>query len=120
VVQSWSTRSRQPTALGFNNSFIGTMTITHPFHPDYGKQFDVISVQHCWGEPRIRYRRENGESWAVAISWTSLRPPDIFLEVSAGRSIVHPKDLRSLQQLVRSLGGPQRAEEEPRNDAMGV
>jgi hypothetical protein len=81
------------------------MTITHPFHPDFGKQFEVISVQHCWGEPRVKYRTQNGGSQVVAISWTSLKSPDMFLEVSAGRSIVHPKDLQSLEQLLRSLGG---------------
>jgi hypothetical protein len=40
----------------------------------------------------------------------------MFLEVSAGRSIVHPKDLRSLQQLVRSLGILISEEEEPKDD----
>jgi hypothetical protein len=96
------------------------MTITHPFHPDCGKQFEVIAVQNCWGEPRVSYRTGNGLSRSVAISWTSLKASDMFLEVSAGRSIVHPKDLRSLQQLVRSLGVVNSVEEEPKDDPRGV
>jgi hypothetical protein len=44
----------------------------------------------------------------------------MFLEVSAGRSIVHPKDLRSLLQLVLSLGVVNGVEEEPKNDPPGV
>ncbi|MBE3118758.1 MAG: hypothetical protein IMZ50_08385 [Candidatus Atribacteria bacterium] len=79
------------------------MTVVHPFHPECGKQFELISVQRCWGEPRVTYRNEDGTARTVPISWTTLEPPDLFLEVSAGRSIVHPKDLSSLQQLVRSL-----------------
>ena len=80
----------------------------------------MIAVQHCWGEPRVSYRTGNGSSRSVAISWTSLKTPDMFLEVSAGRSIVHPKDLRNLLQLVRSLGVVKSVEEELKDDPPGV
>ena len=68
----------------------------------------------------MSYRTGNGSSRSVAISWTSLKAPDMFLEVSAGRSIIHPKDLRSLQQLVRSLGVVKSVEEELKDDPTGV
>ena len=96
------------------------VTITHPFHPGLGKQFEVIAVQHCWGEPRVSYRGENGTSRSAPVSWTNLALPDMFLEVSAGRSIVHPKDLRSLLQLVRSMATPHGVEEEPEDGPMDV
>ena len=46
----------------------------------------------------------------------TLEPPDLFLEASAGRSIVHPKDLSSLQQHIRSLAVWKSTGEEPRDD----
>ena len=96
------------------------MRITHPFHPECGKQFELISVQRCWGEPRVSYRNDDGTVRTVPISWTTLEPPDLFLEVSAGRSIVHHKDLSSLQQLVRSLTVWKSTEERPRDGPRGV
>jgi hypothetical protein len=94
--------------------------ITHPFHPECGKQFELISVQRCWGEPRVSYRNEDGTARTVPISWTTLEPPDLFREASAGRSIIHPRDLASLQQLVQSLKIRKSTEEEPRDDPGGV
>jgi hypothetical protein len=96
------------------------VTIGHPFHPERGKQFELISVRRCWGEPRVTYRDEDGTARTVPISWTTLEPPDPFLEVSAGRSIVHPKDICSLQQLVRSLTVWESGEERPRDGPKGV
>ena len=68
----------------------------------------------------MTYRNEDGTARTVPISWTTLEPPDLFLEVSAGRSIVHVKDLSGLQQLVRSLTVCNSMGEEPRDDPRGV
>jgi len=68
----------------------------------------------------VTYREESATLRSVPLSWTDLRLPDMFLEVSAGRSIVHPKDLRSLQQLAGSLKGQRSAKEGPRDGPMEV
>ena len=94
---------RQSTTAGINTSSFDTVTITHPFHPHFKMQFQVVSIQYCWGEQRVAYRDEIGSLRSVPISWTDRKPGDIFLEISAGRSIVHTEDLMSLKQLIQSL-----------------
>ncbi len=51
----------------------------------------------------MAYCDEIGSLRSVPISWTDRKPGDIFLEISAGRSIVHTEDLMSLKQLIQSL-----------------
>ena len=66
-------------------------------------QFQIVFIQQCWGEGRVRYRDEKGTIRTVPTAWTDHKPYDMFLEQSAGRSIVHIKDLGGLMQLIRSL-----------------
>ena len=68
-------------------------------------QFQIVSIQQCWGEGRVRYCDEKGAIRSVPISWTDHKPYDMFLEQSAGRSIVHIKDLAGFRHLIRSLQG---------------
>ena len=51
----------------------------------------------------MAYRDENGVVRPVPLSWTDRKPTDMFLEVSAGRSILHLEDLSSFMHLVRSV-----------------
>jgi len=104
-VQSSLISLRQLKTPGINTSSFDTVTITHQFHPHFNMQFQIVSIQQCWGEGRVRYRDEKGAIRSVPISWTDYKPYDMFLEQSAGRSIVHIKDLAGLKQLLRSLQG---------------
>ena len=52
----------------------------------------------------MKYHDEKGAVRTVPVSCTYQGvPQDTFLEQSAGRSIVHIKDLAELRQLLRSL-----------------
>ncbi len=53
----------------------------------------------------MRYRDKKGTIRTVPIAWTDHKPYDMFLEQSAGRSIVHIKDLAGLMHLIRLLKG---------------
>jgi hypothetical protein len=97
--------TKQLNTPGINTSSFDNVKITHPFHPHFKMQFQIISIQQCWGEGRVRYRDEKGAIRTVPISWTDHKPYDMFLEQSAGRSIVHVKDLDRLKYLIRSLQG---------------
>ena len=66
-------------------------------------EFTLISVQYCWGEGRVCYCDEKGSVRSVPISWTDKREPDLFVEQSAGRSIMHIGDITGLRQLMGSL-----------------
>lgn len=79
------------------------MRITHQFHPHVGREFELLSVQHCWGEGRVSYRDETGSVRMVPLSWTDRKAPDMFSEQSAGRSVVHVDDISGIRQLLDSL-----------------
>jgi hypothetical protein len=68
-------------------------------------RFEVLSIQQCWGEGRVSYRDEKGSVRSVPLSWTDRKEPDMFIEQSAGRSIVHIEDLAGIRQLMESLRG---------------
>jgi hypothetical protein len=77
--------------------------ITHQFHPHVGREFELLSVQHCWGEGRVSYRDEAGSVRMVPLSWTDRKAPDMFSEQSAGRSVMHIDDISGIRQLLSSL-----------------
>ena len=104
----WHISHRQINTPSFDISSFDTVTITHPFHPHFEKRFQVVTSNYCWGEHRVAYRDETGSLRSVPASWTDHKPQDIFLEISAGRSIVHAGDLLGLKQLIQSLRGQSR------------
>ncbi|TVQ36470.1 MAG: hypothetical protein EA384_14075 [Spirochaetaceae bacterium] len=79
------------------------MRIIHQFHPHFGMKFELLAVQHCWGEGRVSYRDEAGSVRTVPLSWTGRKAPDMFCEQSAGRSVLHIDDISGIRQLLGSL-----------------
>lgn len=79
------------------------MWITHPFHPLYGKAFDVIATGHTWGEDRVQFQDEQCSLRSVPVSWTSAAPTDPFREIAKGRSLFRTTDLLRLAALVQQL-----------------
>ncbi|MCK4415444.1 MAG: hypothetical protein KAY32_18055 [Candidatus Eisenbacteria sp.] len=79
--------------------------MTHPFHPLFGRQFDLISYKHCWGEDRVFYLDESEQVRSLPAPWTSVAGDDPFLVVSAGRSPFRVSDLMELVKLVRGVRG---------------
>jgi len=51
----------------------------------------------------------DGRLRSLLASWTDVDEPDVFTQVAAGRSFVHPEDLATLaaliEQVERSHGG---------------
>jgi hypothetical protein len=77
--------------------------VTHPFHPKFGQELDVI-VRRCqWGEDRIFYREPAGNLASLFSRWTSLVPEDLFAVVAAGRCRFRVRDLIDLAALVGRL-----------------
>jgi hypothetical protein len=75
--------------------------VTHPFHPLLGRQFDLISYKHCWGEDRVFYVDESEQIRSLPARWTSAVADVPFLVVSGGRSHFRLADLLELVALVR-------------------
>ena len=74
--------------------------ITHPFHPLFGHEFDLVNVTHCWGDDRVFYVDENDQVRALPARWTSLLADDPFAVISAGRSALRVADLLELVELI--------------------
>ena len=74
-----------------------TFSITHPFHPFFGQSFALVSYRNNWGENRVYFRNSDQTLVSIPVGWTDLRSPDLFLEMSKGRSVFH---FQSLVELV--------------------
>jgi len=68
-------------------------------------EFEILAIRQCWGERRLSYSDEKGSVRSVPLSWTDRKEPDVFVEQSAGRSIVHIGDITGFRQLMESLWG---------------
>jgi hypothetical protein len=75
--------------------------VTHPFHPLFGREYDLIQYRHFWGEDRVVYLDETGEARSLPAGWTSAVADDPTVVISAGRSHFRVADLVELVQLVR-------------------
>jgi hypothetical protein len=63
-----------------------------------------LAERVAWGEPRVFFLDPTwGRVRSLPRSWTSLAPPDAFLQLSAGRAILRLTDLRALVDLVREV-----------------
>ena len=76
-------------------------TVTHPFHPLYQRQFELLSYRTSWGGREfIDFRHENGESGAIPLAWTDADRPDPFLTVAQGRAVFRVVELLQLVELI--------------------
>jgi len=74
-------------------------TVTHPFHPWRGRRFEFIDLRSRWGEWRVYYIAENGDSSYLPASWTDARGPDPFVAQAQGRAIARVEDLLALAKV---------------------
>src|SRR5713101_2138842 len=78
----------------------GMFTVTHPFHPLYGQQFEVLTCRHNWGEYRVAFYETPEHVRALPAAWTSLAPPDPSVVLAAGRAAFRVADLLQLSHLI--------------------
>jgi hypothetical protein len=77
--------------------------VTHPFHPLFGREFDLVSRRHAWGHVRVGVSDDQGRLISLPAGWTSVGAEDPFLVIAAGRSPLHIATLPALAALVRRL-----------------
>jgi len=84
--------------------------ITHPFHPLFGRRFELVSVRQTWGEYRVYFHDDKGQLRLLPASWTDADAVDPFIEQAAARAHFKAADLLALVCLVRDLsaGGHER------------
>ena len=79
--------------------------VTHPFHPQYGREFALLTRRHNWGVDRVYFHDEKGRLASLPTCWTSVAPPDPVLVLSDGRSAFRADDLLELADLIHRLSG---------------
>jgi len=93
----WNDRSTTPSPVDTATTF----RITHPFHPLFGREFELLERRATFGRDRVYYEDSKGRLHCIPRDWTDLVPCDPFVEVSAGRSLWRVDDLL---KLVEQLG----------------
>jgi len=56
-------------------------------------------VRSRWGEWRVYYLTENGDTAYLPASWTDVGPLDPFVEQARGRALARMEDLLALAQM---------------------
>jgi Family of unknown function (DUF5372) len=56
-----------------------------------------------WGENRVFFVDDQGQTRWLPASWTSVEPPDPFVVMAAGRAAFRAQDLLELARLVDVL-----------------
>lgn len=73
--------------------------MTHPFHPLYGQEFELVDRRNAWGEDRV-YFLEHGELRRIPTSWTSVGAANPLVALSAGRAHFQVPDLLALASMI--------------------
>jgi hypothetical protein len=77
--------------------------VTHPFHPLYDCEFELIEYHQAWGEDRVYFLDSSGQLQRLPGSWTDVVGEDPFVAVAQGRSPLRVKELLKLVDLVEQL-----------------
>jgi len=80
------------------------ITITHPFHPHCGRQFELAQYRRSWGREYVDCLDDNGRIVSIQLDWTNAAgEQDPFVAFSAGRSCFRVEDLLRLADLMEKL-----------------
>ena len=86
-----------------DNSAKKHFRVTHPFHPLFGQEFELVEYRNNWGEDRVYFFNTKGEVRSIPAGCTNAAGVDPFVEISAGRSFFRTKDLMELADLLERL-----------------
>ncbi len=84
--------------------------MTHAFHPLFGREFRFVAVRQPWGEDRVLFLDEHEHLLSLPVGWTDAAPPDVFVELAAGRCPFRIDDLISLANLLEDIRRAPQAE----------
>ncbi len=77
--------------------------ITHPFHPRFGEEFELLEYRWSFGGERVEGKDGKGGIVTIPLFWTDAYAEDPFVVLSAGRSFLRPRDLLMLSDLLREI-----------------
>jgi hypothetical protein len=77
--------------------------VTHPFHPLFGREFELVTYRSAWGEERVYFHDDKGRLQHMPVGWTSAAVSDPFRVVAASRCCFRTEELLRLVELVERL-----------------
>jgi hypothetical protein len=80
-----------------------TFRITHPFHPWYGRVFELKHRRQNWGDDRVMYYDRVETLRSLPVSWTDVAIPDEVVIAGRGRAHFRAQDLLDVAELVHTL-----------------
>jgi hypothetical protein len=81
-----------------------TVTVSHPFHPKFGEELELLGYRRSFGNECLDCRDREGRLTTVPLAWTDAAENyDAFVAASAGRSYFRVEDLLRLFNLIREL-----------------
>ncbi|MCX9080887.1 MAG: DUF5372 family protein, partial [Candidatus Methanoperedens sp.] len=87
-----------------NPNFEGQMfRIIHPFHPLYGKEFEIIEIRYGWEEERVWFYKQDQKLENLPLAWTNLHPPDPYLDLEECHSPFRVEDLLQLSDIIKEM-----------------
>ena len=78
--------------------------VTHPFHPLFTREFELVTYRYSWGEDRVYFHNDEGRLKSLPARWTSVRPESAFVVIAAGRSHFRVEDLLELAERIGRQG----------------
>jgi len=82
--------------------------VTHPFHPLFGREFELVTQKQAWGEDRVYFRDKKKRLHHVPLGWTSMAALDSFRAAAGGRCRFRTEDLLRLAELIDGLTAGER------------
>jgi len=95
----WAQLSNTPNADGESRRFY----VTHPFHPLFERQFELLEYRKCWGEERVFYLDEERDVRSLPARWTSAVADDPWIVIASGRTMFRVDDLLELVLLIQGI-----------------
>jgi Family of unknown function (DUF5372) len=77
--------------------------IIHPFHPQIGREFEIVERRRYWGGDHLIVLEEDGRPRAIPVAWTSVCEEDAFRRIAGGRAAVRFVDALLLCDLLDGL-----------------
>ena len=96
---NWIASSTTPD----DNSAKKHFRVTHPLHPLFGQEFELVEYRNNWGEDRVYFFNTKGEVQSISASCTNAAGIDPFVEIAAGRSFFRTRDLIKLAELMERV-----------------
>lgn len=94
---------REPSIAG-DPGRTGRFTVSHPFHPLSGRQFELVGYAHSWGEHRVFFRMSGEERVrSMPARWTDVEGVDPTIAIGEGRTHFRVDDLIALARILRSI-----------------